>query len=65
MTEYCDCGGKVYSYPYGCPRCGAPTCCDTCCKEIASIQVDRETIERALKHADHVIHKYQKKGDAE
>lgn len=35
-----DCGSKVSSYPKGCPQCGAPECCQSCCK--------RHTAESAL-----------------
>lgn len=27
-----DCGGKVNQYEAGCPLCGAPVCCESCCK---------------------------------
>ena len=27
-----DCGSKLSSYPNGCPTCGAPECCQSCCK---------------------------------
>ena len=30
--DRCDhCGAKVSSYPNGCPGCGAPQCCQSCC----------------------------------
>ena len=31
------CGGSVSSYPNGCPQCGAPMCCETCCRADAAM----------------------------
>jgi len=32
-SNRCDeCGTKLSSYPSGCPLCGAPVCCQSCCK---------------------------------
>ena len=43
----CDeCGAKVYSGPPDCPMCGAPNCCQQCCKidsqatRIADLEAD-------------------------
>ena len=35
MSERCEhCGcDKIYSGPPDCPRCGAPNCCEVCCRE--------------------------------
>jgi hypothetical protein len=38
--EYCGCD-KIYSGPPDCPRCGAPVCCEVCCRE--------ETIKQCIK----------------
>jgi len=37
MSERCEhCGcDRIYSGPPDCPRCGAPVCCEICCKEQA------------------------------
>lgn len=32
-----DCGAKVSSYPNGCPGCGAPNCCQSCCDRANAI----------------------------
>jgi hypothetical protein len=32
--EHCGCD-KIYSGPPDCSRCGAPVCCEICCKEQA------------------------------
>lgn len=29
----CECGEVLSSYPNGCPTCGAPVCCNKCCRE--------------------------------
>lgn len=33
LANRCEhCGAQVSSYPKGCPTCGAPNCCQMCCK---------------------------------
>jgi hypothetical protein len=36
-TTKCDnCGSVATNYPMGCPLCGAPVCCEKCCREIVT-----------------------------
>jgi hypothetical protein len=45
--EYCGCD-KIYSGPPDCPRCGAPVCCEVCCREETMKQCI-EALEAQLK----------------
>lgn len=69
-SKICDiCGSnRLINYAPGCPRCGAPNCCDTCCKtavlesklDTSERQRDAATaraerLSRRLKWADNII----------
>jgi hypothetical protein len=46
MGETCDnCGDTLYHGPPDCPRCGAPNCCQRCCKE-AEMEAVAENVTR-------------------
>lgn len=53
MTDHCEhCGAQVSNYRNGCPGCGAPQCCQSCCnkqnaRDSATQPTERDR-ERAL-----------------
>lgn len=45
LSNRCEeCGAKLSSYPNGCPTCGAPVCCQQCCK-IEHLRADLKRVE--------------------
>ena len=46
--EHCG-SDKMYSGPPDCPDCGAPNCCQTCCK-ITTLELRRDEIIKAVKN---------------
>ena len=50
--SHCDCD-KIYSGPPDCPRCGAPVCCEICCKEQA-LKDRIEQLEATIKRIEAV-----------
>jgi hypothetical protein len=49
MSEQCEhCGSdKIYHGPPDCPSCGAPNCCQICCK-INTLEMQLEKAKKAL-----------------
>lgn len=59
------CGARISSYPNGCPGCGAPQCCQSCCErqnaitraeaveaQLAAERAARERMETALREIE-------------
>lgn len=59
--DRCDtCGAKVSSYPNGCPTCGAPQCCQWCCKRDA-LQKELDEARGKVEETYSLCREYRKK----
>ena len=48
MSDTCEhCGGRVLYYRQGCPTCGAPGCCKSCCR-IAELEAENERLRTEI-----------------
>ena len=61
----CDlCGAKVSDHSMGCPGCGAPVCCQWCCKR-ANAEADRDSAREEIERLREVLERLARLGNGD